>query len=875
MVKRKDKPKYYLLGAVVVIAIGIILLVDLDDLGNIELLRGDGAFEFTMPPLASLIPPAERDGFDQITNIGTQVVSGAECKIKHTVTVFDNTGKITRVEESRGVIGNPQLQLNTLISDAGTPVGWYSIEPKIFCQVTGGESQGITIEQSTLQLRVGDSGRILVIKNLQTNTVQFINQQTCQILNPNNLQRCAEKSLGKIIVSANEIDSRLAQSDFTANLQFSVGGDIYTHFNDSFLSDIQLIFPINSSQMRANIPQQVLSSSELDSDKDGIIDKFDDCPTLKETFNSFNDEDGCPDIAPSDVATGTTIDTNIITEPLNEAQCLALGKTLYTSDTGALFCTFQRTTTSGAICGTFDATNRVCLNPMDDIFVNTIPEFTDPSGVTESQCNDLSDTEGFVGWTTINGVTGCYTTCTVNGDHIIGGCEGIEGSSTSNPVDITDLNSDQITQDILKGKTVTTITFDLPNPQEDTTILASSLGLSSSGSLDLSKLVPASLLVDEASETEEPATVNNIIIETFYVRDTLLEAQELKLTGSGLNYIASIDVSGKNVRLKDQFRQGSDVGQFGRDLGDGLYGFSLGKAIYSTGEIQQLAVQEIPNNTSQPITFISGGNGKISIQLQGESRQLTIQSETVRLANLVVSNNHTPTVTTGDGIGDDINGGCGEGLVLSSSGGKGSCVAGGLDLNAGVIVCQFLNNEIDPAPCNEQFRIDFCGDKDISTNCAVPEELKPSSGGTCAENVSGSSLAICTGDSDGDGKLDINDQCPFQKAFTPDGCPLKIANDPDNDGIPNEFDQCPNSPETYNGYQDTDGCPDVKPSSGTGGSGTGGSQPICIELNDGQIVCSGGTGGTPFPDIDQNTLMIIAVGILILGIVVVIAKRRS
>lgn len=41
-----------------------------------------------------------------------------------------------------------------------------------------------------------------------------------------------------------------------------------------------------------------------------------------------------------------------------------------------------------------------------------------------------------------------------------------------------------------------------------------------------------------------------------------------------------------------------------------------------------------------------------------------------------------------------------------------------------------------------------------------------------------------------------------------DGCP-----DPDNDkdGVADESDNCPNNPETVNGYKDQDGCPDEKP----------------------------------------------------------------
>jgi outer membrane protein OmpA-like peptidoglycan-associated protein len=35
--------------------------------------------------------------------------------------------------------------------------------------------------------------------------------------------------------------------------------------------------------------------------------------------------------------------------------------------------------------------------------------------------------------------------------------------------------------------------------------------------------------------------------------------------------------------------------------------------------------------------------------------------------------------------------------------------------------------------------------------------------------------------------------------------------DRDHDGIPDSVDKCPDEPETFNGYQDEDGCPDVVP----------------------------------------------------------------
>jgi outer membrane protein OmpA-like peptidoglycan-associated protein len=60
-------------------------------------------------------------------------------------------------------------------------------------------------------------------------------------------------------------------------------------------------------------------------------------------------------------------------------------------------------------------------------------------------------------------------------------------------------------------------------------------------------------------------------------------------------------------------------------------------------------------------------------------------------------------------------------------------------------------------------------------------------------------------DSDGDGIPDAQDACP-NNAGPPafQGCP-----DRDHDGIPDNVDKCPDEPETINGFEDDDGCPDA------------------------------------------------------------------
>ena len=67
-------------------------------------------------------------------------------------------------------------------------------------------------------------------------------------------------------------------------------------------------------------------------------------------------------------------------------------------------------------------------------------------------------------------------------------------------------------------------------------------------------------------------------------------------------------------------------------------------------------------------------------------------------------------------------------------------------------------------------------------------------------------------DNDGDGVRDVDDICRDEPGDGPDGCPrARGKRDTDKDGILDAVDQCPAEPETFNGFEDTDGCPDVLP----------------------------------------------------------------
>jgi OOP family OmpA-OmpF porin len=63
-------------------------------------------------------------------------------------------------------------------------------------------------------------------------------------------------------------------------------------------------------------------------------------------------------------------------------------------------------------------------------------------------------------------------------------------------------------------------------------------------------------------------------------------------------------------------------------------------------------------------------------------------------------------------------------------------------------------------------------------------------------------------DPDQDGVPLPCDACPDEVGVKPDGCPIR---DKDGDGIFDDKDKCINEPETKNGFEDADGCPDTLP----------------------------------------------------------------
>jgi len=90
--------------------------------------------------------------------------------------------------------------------------------------------------------------------------------------------------------------------------------------------------------------------------------------------------------------------------------------------------------------------------------------------------------------------------------------------------------------------------------------------------------------------------------------------------------------------------------------------------------------------------------------------------------------------------------------------------------------------------------------------------------------ISYPAFALTEFDRDYDGIPDEDDECPqfpetYNKFKDGDGCPDSVTEekskfqfpDSDGDGFEDRVDKCVNNPETFNGYLDNDGCPEIIP----------------------------------------------------------------
>lgn len=287
------------------------------------------------------LPPA-----NTFKNIGGAQVD-VECKIKQELTVVDSDGKTITVRQSTGIAGSPTFNIvNPLNTNQEASV--FVVIPKIQCDAKG---IGVVVEKSDLKL-TSSVGEFKETQNLRYQTEHKFNKE---------FKSNDEKNLGWFSLSDRDIESVIPEKDFSGTLVFDVTGNIVMHYDDPDLKKYKMTIPINSGDLISywsfkNIGE---NEKETDKDNDGIKDYADACPSTKETYNDYQDTDGCPDSLPvqtTPVAPVTPVDKN---------SCNAKQQTWYSVNTGNGLCANKYVTQDGDFCKEFNVSVGVnsCIDP--------------------------------------------------------------------------------------------------------------------------------------------------------------------------------------------------------------------------------------------------------------------------------------------------------------------------------------------------------------------------------------------------------------------------------------------------------------------------------------------------------------------------------
>lgn len=239
------------------------------------------------------------------------------CKVRQTTTVFSNTGAVIQVLSSDTVQGSPFVGLQfTFDPQTMAEVSYFVITPKVFCtqennvpiQVTfpNGIGFSVGIQSCPLNSSEGQRGattctgnNVLLGAGVQSATYFFGSDQP-------------ETDITHFVIKITDIEKTIGDVDLSAKLTFTISGDMKVAYRDTtgcpncsqFTYDFYI--PPKSLTTSYNVIILKAPPPQIDTDNDGIIDSFDSCPTSPETYNGFEDGDGCPDTRPPDLTSTTT-----------------------------------------------------------------------------------------------------------------------------------------------------------------------------------------------------------------------------------------------------------------------------------------------------------------------------------------------------------------------------------------------------------------------------------------------------------------------------------------------------------------------------------------------------------------------------------------
>ena len=290
---------------------------------------------------------------DNFVDVGGSQID-VECKLKQELTIIDSDGKTITVKQSSGIIGSPSFNIVNP-SNINQEASVFVVIPKIACDAKG---IGVVVEKSDLKLEVSarglsqTSGGFAFTENIRYQSEIKFNKD---------FSNNDEKNLGWFSINDRDIESVISERDWTGNLVFDVTGNIVMYYDDPQLKSYKMTIPIESGDLVSSWKFTNVGENEtvVDGDNDGIKDNADACPSSKETYNGYQDTDGCPDTVP---ASSTPIAPVVV---ITKDSCNAENRTWYAEPNVNGVCSKKLILNDGQFCKEYNLADGVnsCIDP--------------------------------------------------------------------------------------------------------------------------------------------------------------------------------------------------------------------------------------------------------------------------------------------------------------------------------------------------------------------------------------------------------------------------------------------------------------------------------------------------------------------------------
>jgi hypothetical protein len=272
---KKLKLKLFSILALIVVGIGVGTFVGLPDVS------ADNEKTVELPPLSFFGGNSDNEN------------SGVFAKVKQTTYIVDQNSQILVTDQSTGIEGNPLFAF--IDPSSGKTIGGGVVIPKIWIDYRSAYEPNITFTPSTLYLTVQNQLENGSWKTTETKSIQTFSFT----YGPSANGSTAEVPLASFGFSGNDIYQDLPIGDYNSLMRMSVHGDLHFHYTDSPL--IAMTIPIGANDLKSWYTAKITDDTtpaSVDTDGDGLNDDVDQCPSQKETYNGYQDTDGCADAVP-------------------------------------------------------------------------------------------------------------------------------------------------------------------------------------------------------------------------------------------------------------------------------------------------------------------------------------------------------------------------------------------------------------------------------------------------------------------------------------------------------------------------------------------------------------------------------------------------